>query len=188
MGLRRLADLRKTQQNLSGWSMVRSIAALVVGVLLFAVSSSMMNAVCQEASPQPKPGQVHPRRPMPKPTNLQVLPKDIAVPDLLALMRSYTAALGVECEFCHTADPKTHKTNYASDANPDKAIARIMITMTSEINARYMSQVKDPDATPADKTVTCGTCHRGNSMPMPFAAPKGIEHHDSDEDSGKKTD
>jgi len=167
--------------------MLRNLCALAAGSLLFVFSFFGSNAICQSgpASPQ-QPGRVHTRRPMPKPTNLQVLPKDIAVPDLLALMRGYTAALGVECEFCHTTDPKTHKTNYASDENPDKGIARTMITMTREINAKYLSQVKDPDATPADKTVTCGTCHRGNSMPMPFAGAKGNMHHD--EDSGMKPD
>lgn len=171
--------------------MLRALAAPTAGVLLFAASSIAAKAACQETTSgtsQQKGGQMYPRRPMPKPTNLQVLPKDIAVPDLLALMRSYTAALGVECEFCHTSNPKTHKTNFATDANPDKAIARIMITMTREINGKYISQVKDPDATQADKTVTCGTCHRGNSMPMPFAAPKGNEDHHGDEDSGKKSD
>jgi len=168
--------------------MLRLVAALTAGVFFLAGSSFIANAVCQQTSPAPAPGQTQRRRPMPKPTNLQVLPKDIAVPDLLTLMRSYTAALGVECEFCHAADPQTHKTNYASDANPDKAIARIMMTMTHEINAKYLSQVKDPDATPADKTVTCGTCHRGNSMPMPFAEPKGNAPQDGDADSGKKPD
>lgn len=168
--------------------MLRTFAALTA--FFVAGSPFMMNAVCQEPTPSPQqtPRPMHQRRPMPRPTNLQVLPKDIAVPDLLATMRGFTAALGVECEFCHASDPKTHKTNYASDTNPDKTIARTMISMTSEINAKYMSQIKDPDATPADKTVTCGTCHRGNSMPMPFAAPKGAERHDNDEDSGKKSD
>jgi Photosynthetic reaction centre cytochrome C subunit len=169
--------------------MLRGLAALTAGVFFFAGFFFSIDAVCQEAaSTQPKPKQAHPRRPMPKPTNLEVLPKEIAVPDLLALMRSYTAALGVECEFCHAVDPKTHRTNFASDTNPDKGIARIMITMTQEINGKYISQVKDPDATPADRTVTCGTCHRGSSMPMPFAERKSNEHHDHGETAGKKAD
>jgi hypothetical protein len=166
--------------------MLRILAAVTAGA--FFCAGFVIDAVCQQSTPPPSIQQTRPRRPMPKPTNLQVLPKDIAVPDLLAMMRSYTAALGVECEFCHTIDPKTHKTDYASDANPDKTIARTMITMTREINAKFMSQIQDPDATPADKTVTCGTCHRGNSMPMPFASPKDNGHHDHDEDSGKKSD
>ena len=167
---------------------MRIIAALAAGAFLFSISLSMLNGQETSAARSQQKPTAHQRQPMPKPTNLQVLPKNIAVPDLLALMRSYTAALGVECEFCHAADPETHKTNFASDANPDKAIARIMISMTREINARYMTQVKDPDATPADKTLSCGTCHRGNSMPRPFAAPRGNAHHDSGEDSGKRPD
>jgi hypothetical protein len=97
----------------------------------------------------------------------------------MAMMRGFTKALGVECQFCHTQDPQTHRPDFASDAKPEKATARLMITMTNEINAKFLSQVKDPDATPADKTVTCGTCHRGNSMPKPFApvATPG-EHHE----------
>jgi len=150
--------------------MPRTLAAALSLALLFAIAPSV-TAAAQDASPTPQAGQGQPhaqRRPMPKPTNLQVLPKDIAVPDLLAMMRGFTGALGVECQFCHASDPTTHRPNFASDANPDKAIARTMIAMTREINAKYMSQVKDPDATPADKTVTCGTCHRGNSMPAAF--------------------
>jgi hypothetical protein len=177
--------------------MPRTLAAALAAASLFLTSSLLVTAslVAQDATTVPQPAapqqgstQPHQHRQIPKPTNLQILPKDIAVPDLLTLMRSYTAALGVECEFCHTVDPKTHKTNFASDAKPDKAIARIMITMTKEINAKYMSQVNDPDATPADKTVSCGTCHRGNSMPMLFAAPKVEENHDHDDNSGKKPD
>jgi hypothetical protein len=114
--------------------------------------------------------------PLPRPSNLQVLPKNIPQPELMSLMRGYTKALGVECEFCHAEDPATHRLNFASDAKPDKATARIMISMTMEINKKYLSTVKDPDATPADKTVTCGTCHRGNSMPAAFGDSAGGTH------------
>jgi hypothetical protein len=125
-----------------------------------------------------KPGQ-HMHQ-IPKPTNLQVLPKDIAVPDLLVIMRGYTKALGVECGFCHAEDPQAHRLNFASDAKPDKETARTMMRMTDEINAKYLSTIHDPDATTADKTVTCGTCHQGHHMPIPFnmaAAPEG--HHET---------
>jgi hypothetical protein len=43
--------------------------------------------------------------------------------------------------------------------------------MTQEINAKYMSQIHDPDAAPDQKTVACGTCHRGHSMPVTFKPP-----------------
>jgi hypothetical protein len=50
-----------------------------------------------------------------------------------------------------------------------------MIAMTQEINTKFMPQINDPDAKPADKTVTCGTCHRGNQMPTQFVPAAG-EH------------
>jgi thioredoxin reductase len=137
---------------------------LVAGLICATLALSALPLLGQDAPPA---GAKHA---MPKPTNLTVLPKDISSPDLMALMRGYTKALGVECEFCHAEDPATHRLNFASDAKEDKGTARTMIAMTNEINKKYMSTVKDPDAKPADKTVTCGTCHRGNSMPAPFAA------------------
>ena len=49
-------------------------------------------------------------------------------------------SLGVHCDFCHTADPKNlgpngrPRMNFADDSKPDKKIARIMYTMTQQIN------------------------------------------------------
>jgi hypothetical protein len=147
-------------------------------MLLSAAFVAALQLTAQTATPAPSGQTSAQHRAMPRPKNLQVLPKDISVPDLMAMMRGYTKALGVECEFCHAEDPQTHHLDYASDAKPDKTIARTMIRMTQEINTKYLATVNDPDATPAQKTVTCGTCHRGHSMPMPFnAAPGQMEHH-----------
>jgi thioredoxin reductase len=132
----------------------------------------------QTASPAPSV-EAKQHHEMPKPTNLQVLPKDISGAELIATMRYYTKALGVECEFCHAEDPQTHRLNFALDTKPDKTIARTMMRMTTEINEKYLSTVDDPDATPAEKTVTCGTCHRGHSMPVPFNATSGKQEHHS---------
>ncbi|HYK37535.1 c-type cytochrome [Alloacidobacterium sp.] len=115
------------------------------------------------------------RRPMPAPTNLQVLPKDISTQDLMKMMFGFTGALGVKCSFCHEINEQTHQPNFAADTKPDKKIARTMIAMVQDINSKYMTQISDPDATPEMKTVTCGTCHRGNTMPAPFV-PKPEEH------------
>lgn len=122
-------------------------------------------------SQQAPPPSTHGPRTLPKPVNLQVLPKDISTDDLIKIMRGFTQQLGVHCSFCHEEDPATHHPDFASDAKPEKTSARIMMRMTKEINAKYLSQIQDPDATPEIKTVTCGTCHRGNSMPEPFTPP-----------------
>jgi hypothetical protein len=123
-----------------------------------------------QSTSQSQPG-ARPQRPQPKPVNLKVLPKDISREDLIKIMRGYTGALGVGCKFCHAANPQTHKLDFPSDANDDKTIARTMIAMTRTINDQYMSQIHDPDAMPEDKHVTCGTCHRGHSMPEHFTPP-----------------
>jgi len=130
-----------------------------------------------QTAPSAPAGQAKQHHEMPKPTNLQVLSKDISGRELIATMTYFTKALGVECEFCHAEDPQTHHLNFALDTRPDKTIARTMLRMTAEINEKYLSTVNDPDATPAEKTVTCGTCHRGHSMPVPFNAAAGHEAH-----------
>jgi hypothetical protein len=118
-----------------------------------------------------------PRRPQPKPVNLKVLPKDLTREEVVKIMRGYAGALGVECSFCHAVNAQTHKLDFPSDAKDDKTIARTMIAMTRTINEQYMTQVHDPDAMPEDKHVTCGTCHRGHSMPEHFVPPPEQHHH-----------
>src|SRR5438067_9914392 len=62
-----------------------------------------------------------------KPKNLKVLPENT---DLRKVMHGFTVALGVECSYCHVAaDPVTHRGDRASDANPMKDQARVMIQM-----------------------------------------------------------
>ncbi len=145
--------------------MKRSV--LFAAIATFLMCSSLP-LIAQDAPPQQHAA-------MPKPTNLQVLPKDISTQDLIKQMRGYSQGLGVHCDFCHEVNEQTHQPNFAADSKPDKTIARTMIAMTEEINSKFLTQVNDPDATPADKTVTCGTCHRGNTMPAQFT-PKPEAH------------
>jgi Photosynthetic reaction centre cytochrome C subunit len=105
----------------------------------------------------PQPPQEGKKGPPPAPKNLQVLTVD----DLRSgIMRKFTIALGGNCQTCHVAGDN------ASDENPHKVIARGMITMTKEINAKF------PDG---KEHVTCYTCHRGSHEPAmapPPAEPK----------------
>ena len=100
------------------------------------------------------------------PTNLQVLPKDIPRPELTALMRSFTAALGVQCSHCHVGTPQER----AKDELQTKATARKMLKMVMAINGDYLGV----PAGEANK-VTCFTCHRGALKPL-TAAPAGGGH------------
>jgi hypothetical protein len=86
-------------------------------------------------------------------------------------MREYEGELGVECEFCHARNPETRRNDFASDANPVKDKARIMIRMTDDLNTKYLAQLTDHKST---DVITCGTCHRGMSHPEAFV-PKPRE-------------
>ncbi len=157
-------------------------AALTLAVAAQPLLGQNAPAAAGQTIPQAQTGG-RPRRPQPKPVNLKVLPKNIAREDLIKIMRGYAGSLGVECSFCHARNPQTHKLDFPSDAKDDKAIARTMIQMTQTINEQYMTQVHDPDAMPEDKHVTCGTCHRGHSMPEHFVPLAEPRHRPSDDEA-----
>src|SRR5437868_3853981 len=75
----------------------------------------------------------------PKKRNLKVLPKDISHEDLDKIMDSWKVALGVKCNFCHapSKDSTSKHLDFASDAKPEKDIARHMFRMTAKINKKY---------------------------------------------------
>lgn len=100
-----------------------------------------------------------------KASNLKVLPKDISHEELDKVMDGFKTALGVKCSFCHAAgkdDPK--HLDFASDAKPEKEIARSMMKMTYRINKKYF-HIKDVYNTKAVLAVNCITCHRGQAHP-----------------------
>ena len=101
-----------------------------------------------------------PQRQIERPSNLQVLPKDISTQDLLKTMREFTVDLGVRCNFCHAEDPQTHRINFALDTKPEKNTARTMLRMTAAINSQFLATLPGGEA-----KATCYTCHRGSSMP-----------------------
>src|ERR1700689_3631478 len=72
----------------------------------------------------------------PKHKNLKILPKNISKEDLDKIMDGFKEALGVKCNFCHApeADATSHHLDFASDAKPEKNIARGMMKMTAKIN------------------------------------------------------
>jgi hypothetical protein len=81
-------------------------------------------------------------------------------------MRNFTSELGVRCVFCHVGEEgPLERVDFASDEKRVKLVARQMMLMVQEINRRLDSLPGRP--TPA-VAVTCGTCHRGASRPMPL--------------------
>jgi hypothetical protein len=118
------------------------------------------------APPAGQPGQNRqPPGPRPAPTNLKVLPRTMTGDEVIKLMRQYEGDLGVECEFCHAAAEPGQRRDNASDANPMKETARYMISMTADLNEKYLEDM--PNRRYADP-ITCGTCHRGEKHPSIF--------------------
>ena len=134
------------------------------------------SALLAQQSPTPPAQSPTPpaqQRQMPSPRNLKVLPKDTTGPQVIAIMRKFEGDLGVECTYCHAKSPASNHPDFASDANPMKDRARVMIRMANAINAEYLTQLKEPAA---DEHVTCGTCHRGMSTPPEFVPPPEEQH------------
>ncbi len=94
--------------------------------------------------------------------NLQIFPPNIPRDELITTMKGYSRALGVRCEHCHVkiAEEPKEEFDFASDAKPGKAAARVMIRMTERINRDYVSKIEEMYT-----TVTCWTCHRGEKRP-----------------------
>ncbi len=128
-----------------------------LGMRAIALLFCLIPLVAQQPQEPPKKGGGGGGR---APQNLKVLKPG---PELIGLMNSYRVALGnVRCDYCHVGGQPP---NFASDENPKKEVARRMITMVQEINAKF------PDG---KEHVTCYTCHNGNAIPKtapPTAAP-----------------
>jgi hypothetical protein len=105
--------------------------------------------------------------PMEPPKNLQVLPKDTPRPEVLKVMRGFTAALGVRCDFCHVEPPGPRgpgspPQDFASDDKENKKKARVMMKMVAAINGDYLTKLGEGEAPP---TIMCETCHHGQKEP-----------------------
>jgi tetratricopeptide (TPR) repeat protein len=77
-------------------------------------------------------------------------------------MPEIAQALGVRCDYCHSA------ARGSGEAEPKKDIARAMMAMTRDLNAK----VQEATGKPANETtkVDCVTCHRGVAIPQPLSS------------------
>lgn len=137
-----------------------------IALLLSAAAFGISVAVAQTAPPATS---IPPAAPPAAFKNLQVFPKDIAKPQLLANMRFFTQSLGVRCTFCHVGvegqPPSTY--DFASDAKKEKLTARKMLLMVQRINTQDFAV----QPTMATAKVTCFTCHRGAMKPLTAPPP-----------------
>ena len=101
--------------------------------------------------------------------NVQVLPEDIEVRELIGIMAGFTRALGVRCTYCHVGEEGQPISTYdfPSDEKVTKRKARIMLGMLQAINGQHLAQLPVDSA---DRLVVqCATCHRGQPRPVTLA-------------------
>ncbi|REJ75614.1 MAG: photosynthetic reaction center cytochrome c subunit [Acidobacteria bacterium] len=83
---------------------------------------------------------------------------------LLAVMQfGYSRSLGVDCTHCHSAE------NFASEAKPQKQIARDMHVMMGKITGEMLGKMESLGGRQA--IVNCTTCHRGQIKPATNLQP-----------------
>ena len=101
--------------------------------------------------------------------NLKVLPPNITHDELIATMRTIARSLGTRCDHCHVQTATTPKEifDFPSDAKKEKNVARTMLVMTRQINTEYISKINEH----SQAAVTCGTCHRGKTVPENWQPP-----------------
>ncbi len=59
--------------------------------------------------------------------------------------------------------------DYASDDNPRKETARLMMRMTNTISQKYLATLAPGEEAPS---VTCGNCHLGQTHPPVYDAAR----------------
>lgn len=98
------------------------------------------------------------------PKNLQVLPEDISNDELGQIMRGFAMGTGNRCSACHVGEVEADLSTYdfSLDDKEKKSKARQMIRLVEEINTSLAKAF--PDSTNL-VTVSCATCHRGQSKP-----------------------
>src|SRR5436309_1868261 len=99
--------------------------------------------------------------------NTRVIPHSTPVIQVVGMMRNFAGDLGVRCQFCHVGreGQPLEQFDFASDEKRTKLVARQMMLMVQEINRRVDTL---PGRTPQGLQVTCMTCHRGISRPVPL--------------------
>jgi tetratricopeptide (TPR) repeat protein len=98
--------------------------------------------------------------------NLKHFSKDISRDSLFVIMRGFTYALGVNCQYCHVEETQANGRPRLRPGLEDKAekqTARFMLAMTDTLNRVTLAALPKRH-TPA-VSISCVTCHRGSPIP-----------------------
>ena len=111
------------------------------------------------------PGTMRAQFPPDSLVNIQELPEDITVRQVIGVMRGFAGALGVRCEYCHVgqAGQPLSTFNFPSDEKETKRKARVMLRMVRRINDEHLAELESRGEPRV--AVECATCHRGQSRP-----------------------
>jgi hypothetical protein len=101
--------------------------------------------------------------------NVKVIPKNTPVIQVVGMMRNFAGALGVRCQFCHVGQEgmPLAQFDFAKDEKRTKLTARQMMRMVEDISRR-LDTLPEHEKMTSHVEVTCATCHRGVSRPMPL--------------------
>lgn len=101
--------------------------------------------------------------------NVKIIPKNTPVIQVVGMMRNFAGALGVRCQFCHVGQEgmPLAQFDFAKDEKRTKLTARQMMRMVEDINRR-VDTLPEHEKMTSHVEVTCATCHRGVSRPMPL--------------------
>lgn len=99
--------------------------------------------------------------------NLKFFSKDTPRDSLLTIMRGFTYALGVNCQYCHVEEPAAQpggrgRLRPGLEDKVEKQKARFMLGMVDTLNRVTLAALPQRHA---DVSVTCVTCHRGSPIP-----------------------
>jgi hypothetical protein len=104
-------------------------------------------------------------QPAPRLENIKYFSHDVTRDSLVQIMRGFSFALSVRCQYCHAGGDgiSFEGVRFASDEKIAKQKARAMLQMTDSINQRLLAMI--PGRTNPPVMVTCTTCHRGRAIP-----------------------
>jgi hypothetical protein len=99
--------------------------------------------------------------------NTRVIPHATPVIQVIGQMRNIAIGIGARCQFCHVGEEGQPLAafDFPNDQKRTKLVARQMMRMVQEINARLDTI---PGRTNPGLQVTCETCHRGVNRPAPL--------------------
>jgi tetratricopeptide (TPR) repeat protein len=131
-------------------------------VTLTACIAGLALAPARDATAQGGGGQQQPYE------NLKYFSKDTPRDSMLAIMRGFTYALGVQCRFCHVEEPASGPNGRARlrpplDDKREKRTARFMLHMVDTLNRSVLAAL--PERSDPAVRISCVTCHRGSPIP-----------------------